>query len=57
MAVEKVDLLDRLVCEHHDRFVQLYPECAKIKPHLAFHIVQAIAEFKVLLACWSALVL
>ena len=23
MAVQKVDLLDRLVCEHHDRFVQL----------------------------------
>ena len=52
-AVARVRLLRQVVEEHHDMFVRLYPGCAKIKPHLMFHIVDAIERFQVNISCFS----
>ena len=52
-AVAQLAVLATLVLKHHDLFVRLYPGCAKIKPHLLFHILEAMAYFKVNLSCFS----
>ena len=51
-AVARVRLLEQLVLQHHDLFMQLYPECAKIKPHLLFHIVECIYIFQANISCF-----
>ena len=52
-AVARVMLLRQLVLQHHDMFLRLYPGCAKIKPHLLFHIVDCIEYFQANLSCFS----
>ena len=53
-AVAKVDLLWQLILEHHDRFMALYPGCAKIKLHLLLHIAGQLKRWGVNLSCFAA---
>jgi hypothetical protein len=53
-AVARIPLLRRLVSDHHELFLRLYPQCAHIKPHLLFHIPDSMDLFKVNLSCFTA---
>ena len=53
-VLEKLSLLWQLILEHHDKFVELYPKCAKIKLHLLLHIPGAFLKHKVNLSCFAA---
>ena len=51
-AYRHIDALEKLVEEHHLKFVELYgSECAKVKPHLVYHIVQKIRKFRKAMGC------
>jgi hypothetical protein len=52
-AVARLDLLRRLVWHHHGQFLRLYPQCAHIKPHLLWHILDSMELFKVNLSCFT----
>lgn len=52
-AVDKVDLLGRLLLEHHDKFLALYPQSAKIKVHLLLHIPSQFEYHGVNLSCFA----
>ena len=51
-AVWKVQLLQRLVLEHHKLFVRLYPSAAKPKVHYLLHIPGCLHRFGVNLSCF-----
>jgi len=53
-VLAKLDLLWQLILEHHDKFVHLWPGCAKIKLHLLLHIPGLINKFGVNLSCFAA---
>ena len=53
LAVAKVDLLEKLILEHHDKFMALYPKCAKIKVHLLLHVPWQIRRFLHNLSCFA----
>jgi hypothetical protein len=53
-AVAKVALLWELILEHHDKFMELYPQCAKIKLHLLLHIAGLLKKYGVNLSCFAA---
>ena len=51
-AIGKLPLLQKLILEHHDLFVKLYPDGAKPKCHLLLHIPELFARFLVNLSCF-----
>ena len=51
-TMAKVQLLHRLVLQHHDKFIILYPGCAKIKVHWLLHIAFLIMFFKRKASCF-----
>ena len=52
-AVQKLPLLRQLVGRHHETFLKLYEQCFKVKPHLLWHILEALEKFRVNLSCFS----
>jgi hypothetical protein len=51
-SMAKVQLLHRLILQHHDKFMILYPGCAKIKVHWLLHIAFLIMFFKRKASCF-----
>ena len=51
-AVGKAQLLHRLILQHQDLFVKLYPTEAKPKVHYLLHIPGCLSRFQVNLSCF-----
>jgi hypothetical protein len=52
-VLPRLDLLRRLLQSHHDKYLTLYPGCAKPKLHYARHLPDDIQRWQALLSCWA----
>ena len=48
-----IALLRNLLVQHHDLYVELYPDCAKPKVHYLLHLPDHMLKFGVLMSCFQ----